>query len=95
MGVFKHSRGYIRGWVLPDAEIARLATMDDKEVVLQLRPTKLLIEVETATKLMPVVDGKSIFELTVQAKPWSLDKQGNVKLCDFGWSSIMSSNQLR
>ena len=88
MGVFKHSRGYIRGWELPDAEVARLATMDDKEVVLQLRPTKLLIEVETATKLMPVVDGKSIFELTVQAKPWSLDKQGNVKMTRLGFPIV-------
>ena len=88
MGVFKHSRGYIRGWVLPEAELARLASLDDKEVVLQLRPTKLLIEVETATKLMPVVDGKHIFELTVQAKPWSLDGKGNVRITRLGFPIV-------
>ena len=52
------------------------------------RPTKIQIEVETATKLMPVIDGKRIFELTVQAKPWSLDKDGNVKLTRVGFPIV-------
>ena len=58
LGVFKHSRGWLRGWKLPPDEQARLEQIDDPEVVLQGRPTHLFIEVQTATKSMPTVDAK-------------------------------------
>ena len=51
MGVFKHSRGILRGWDLPTEETERLTQMEDPEVVLCKRPLKLHIEVKTATAL--------------------------------------------
>ena len=56
LGVFKHSRSWLRGWKLPLEEETRLQQIHDPEVVLHGRPTHLLIEVQTATKSMPTVD---------------------------------------
>ena len=58
LGVYKHSRGWLRGWALPEDEEARLQGLDDPEIVLKKRPMKLLIEVASATKSMPLIDGK-------------------------------------
>ena len=33
MGVFKHARGWLRGWDLPEEELQRLNALDDREVV--------------------------------------------------------------
>ena len=88
MGVFKHSRGILRGWKLPEEEESRLAALDDPEVVLVRRPLELYIEVATPTKATPTVDGKRIFTLTVQAKAWSLDKAGAVKIQRFGFPIV-------
>ena len=87
-GVFKHSRGILRGWRLPEAEAARLDAIDDPEVVLVHRPVELDIEVETATASMPMINGKRIFTLRVQAKIWSLDKAGAVKIQRFGFPIV-------
>ena len=84
MGVYKNSRGWLRGWELTEVEIHRLEEIQDAEIVLQQRPPRLHIEVETATKLMPRVDGKAIYSLKVQVKQWSLDKAGNVKVLRYG-----------
>ena len=48
----------------------------------------LLIEVETATKLMPKFDKKSIYQLKVQARTWSLDGAGNVKVLRYGFPVV-------
>ena len=37
---------------------------------------------------MPTVDGRKIYTLTVQVKPWSLDKAGAVKIQRFGFPII-------
>ena len=87
-GVFKHARGWLRGWELPAQEISRLEHLDDEEVVLYSRPLKLFIEVATATEKMPLIDGKRIFELRVQRKPWSLDNAGALKIIRFGFSAV-------
>ena len=52
------------------------------------RPLKLFIEVSNATDKMPMIDGKRIFTLTVQAKPWSLDKLGAIKLLRSGFPIV-------
>ena len=85
-GVFKHSRGWLRGWELTPEETTRLEQLDDEEVVLYQRPTKLFIEVETATNKMPRMDGKRIFILRVQGKPWSLGQ--NIKLTRYGFPIV-------
>ena len=84
-GVFKHTRGILRTWALPEDELHRLNALDDPEVVLFKRPFKLYIEVPTGTASMPVVDGKKMYTLTVQARPWSLDKAGAIKICRYGF----------
>ena len=85
MGVFKHSRGWLRGWQLSEAEEQRLEQLPDAEVVLLERPLSLHIEVETATTKMPKIDGKHIFTLTVQSRQWKLDPAGNVRVLRFGF----------
>ena len=88
MGVFKHTRCILRSVQLPEAESTRLGNIDAPEVVLKRRPAKLLLEVPTGTKLMPVIDGKRIFTLKVQSKPWALDKAGAVKIRRFGFPLV-------
>ena len=82
MGVFKHSRGWLRGWELSEAETKRLEELADPEVVLFDRPLRLYIEVETANKTMPLLQGKRIYTLAVQARQWSIDPANKVKA---GW----------
>jgi len=88
MGVFKHCRGILREWQLSETEIERLKDLEDPEVVLYQRPTKLFIEVDTGTKLMPMVAGKKIYTLKVQARQWTLDKGGAVKIQRFGFPIV-------
>ena len=45
MGVFKHTRGILRGWGLEQEEKERLANTTLSEVVLKRRPLSLYIEV--------------------------------------------------
>ena len=65
-----------------------MGTLDDPEVVLTKRPLKLMIEVDSATKSMPLIDGKRIFVLHVQRKQWTLDKAGNVKIVRYGFPIV-------
>ena len=43
-GAVKNARGTLIGWTLPDVETARLQTVTDPEVVLEQRPSQLLIK---------------------------------------------------
>ena len=45
-GAVKNARGTLVGWTLPDVEVARLHTITDPEVVLEQRPTQLLIKLK-------------------------------------------------
>ena len=87
-GVFKHSRGILVGMKLFDKERARLEELVDNEVVLKQRPAELMIEVPTATKKMPRIDGRPIYVLKVQRKTWSLDKEGNIKILRCGFPVV-------
>ena len=88
MGIFKQSRGILRGWAVEDEEAERLKTLPDPEVVFNRRPLKLYIEVATATSKLAKTNGKKIFTLKVQRKQWSLDKEGNVKIARFGFPVV-------
>jgi hypothetical protein len=88
MGVFKHTRGILRGWELEAEEQQRMEDTAEPEVVLKRRPTKLYIEIPTATQKMPKTGGKYIYILKVQRKPWTLDKNGNVKISRFGFPIV-------
>ena len=88
MGVFKHTRGFLRGWELTEAEQARLQAFQDPEVVLKQRPLHLVIEVPTGTKEMPIVDGKKLFTLTTQVGHWSVDAAGAVKVRRYGFPIV-------
>ena len=60
MGIFKHTRGIIRGWELTEDEGKRIEESTEWEIVLRRRPIKLYIEVPTGTKAMSKVDGRKI-----------------------------------
>ena len=88
LGVFKNSPGWLRGWSLPEAETERLSTCTEPEIVLVERPIKLYIEVATASKELPLIDGKPIYTLSVQMRMWSLDDSGNVKMLRYGFPIV-------
>ncbi len=85
MGVFKHARGVLRGWELPEAEAARVAASDAPEVVLRQQPVELRIEILNPTKELQRTRGRAIFVLKLQVRSWTLDKEGKVKLKRFGF----------
>ena len=88
MGVFKNSRGRLRGWELPPEEEKRLAETTEAEVVLKNRPLRLFLEVDTATKHMPTVDGVPMYTLTIQVRTWSFDGHGKVKVLRYGFPIV-------
>jgi hypothetical protein len=73
---------------LTERERERIKDIQDPEIVLEDRPLKLLIEVETATKEMPDTYGKSVFVLTLQHRPWKVDVAGNVKILRSGFPVV-------
>ena len=87
-GVFKHSRGWLRGWILPAAEHARIMQLGDPEIVLVLRPKTLLIEVETATAAMPDTYGKNIYALNAKQRTWSRTKEGQADVRRIGFPLV-------
>jgi hypothetical protein len=87
-GIFKHARGVLRGWKLPDEEVQRVQELNVPEMVLKQRPLQLFIEVPTGTKVIPLVDGKKIFILKVQRKQWVLDKSGVLKIVRYGFPIV-------
>jgi hypothetical protein len=87
-GVFKHSRGHLRGWILTEQEKQRIQDIQDPEIVLHDRPLRLLIEVETATKEMPDIYGPGVFVLNLQHRPWKVDVAGNVKILRSGFPVV-------
>ena len=44
-GVFKHTRGFLRSWELPEDELTRINALDEPEIVLYKRPLNLFFEV--------------------------------------------------
>ena len=87
-GIFTNKRGWLRGWELPPAEEARVAAIEDPEVVLNQRPTLLLIEPENASRKLPDISGKRIYSLHTQAKPWSVDAAGKVMVTRYGFPIV-------
>ena len=87
-GVFKHSRGKLVGWILPDEERERIRNIEDPEIVLQQRPTKLLIEVATATAEMPDKYGKGVYALALQHRAWTVDSEHHVKVLRSGFPIV-------
>ena len=87
-GVFKHSRGHLRGWCLTEDERERMRDIQGPEIVLKDRPLKLFVEVETATKEMPDTHGKGVFVLKLQHRPWTVDAAGNVKVLRSGFTIV-------
>ena len=52
------------------------------------RPLRLHIEVPSGTASMPVINGRKMYTLTVQARPWSLDKEGAIKISRYGFPIV-------
>ena len=87
-GVFKNARGWLRGWDLAEEEQQRLADMQEPEIVMKKRPRCLYIEMEAPTKELPLTNGKAIFRLAVQARVWSLDPAGKVRILRYGFNIV-------
>ena len=88
-GVFKNARGWLRGWELEPEEAERIKKMpQEPEIVLKRRPRKLFIEMQSASKDLPLVNEKRIYTLLAKPKEWSLDGQGNVKITRYGFSIV-------
>ena len=87
-GVFKHTRGILRGWDLTDEETERLSVLEDPEVVLVDRPLRLYIEVQSGTALMPRSGDRKIYTLTPKHRQWSLDQEGNMKVLRSGFPVV-------
>ena len=87
-GVFQNARGWLRGWGLEAAEAERVGQLEDPEVVLQRRPKRLFIETESASKDLPLVNGKRSYVLAMKPKPWSLDGKGNVQIVRYGFPLV-------
>ncbi len=88
MGVFKHARGVLRGRELLEEEAARVAACDAPEIVLRQQPAELKIEILNPTKELERTRGKAIFVLKLQIRPWTLDKEGKVKLRRIGFPIV-------
>ena len=88
MGIFKHTRGILRGWDVDQEELQRLQDATEAEVVFKRRPCCLYIEIPTATAKMPKTNGQNIFVLKLQQKQWSLDKSGNVQVLRLGFPLV-------
>ena len=87
-GVYKNSRGRYLGMLLPEQEKRRLDEAEDPELVLRLRPTHLLIYVETATAKMPNDHGEKVYALPVKSRVWSRDAAGNAKVRRTGFPIV-------
>ena len=80
--------GASQNWDSPESEQKRLQGLEDGEVVLAERPRRLFIEVASATKKMPLVDGKRLYTLTVHAKHWCLDAAQKVHVARYGFTVV-------
>ena len=60
LGIFKHAKGILRGWEFTEEEAARVAQIQDPEVVLKNWPKKLFVEVPKAFDTLPLPEGKKI-----------------------------------
>ena len=60
IGAVKNARGTLVGWTLPDVENARLQTLADNEVVLEQRPTQLLIKLRNPTRAFTSAYGEGL-----------------------------------
>ena len=76
-GIFKHTRGSLRGWDLTEEEATRVEGIadDTSQIVLKQRPVCLYIEVPSATAKLATTNGQKIYKLQMQVKSWRL---GNI-----------------
>ena len=87
LGIFKHAKGILRGWEFTEEEAARVALIEAPEIVLKNWPRKLFIEVPKAFDTLPLTNGKKIFVLQPQMKPWALGS-GGLKLQRYGFPLV-------
>ena len=72
-GVFTNARGWLRGWELPAEELQRVNNLDEHEIALCLRPTRLYIETRSAHPSLDLIDGRRIYTLYPHSKAWYKD----------------------
>ena len=77
LGIFKHTRGCLKGWQLPEDELRRIEGIKDNEIVLNKIRLHLYIEVPTASSELSKVKNAKIYQLVPQWRTWSLDNEGN------------------
>ena len=68
--------------------LADEAKKGSPEVVLNIRPLELHIEVLSGSKTLPLVHGKRMYTLKSSMKEWSLDGAGNVPIMRYGFCIV-------
>ena len=59
-GIYKYTKGILRGWELEEAEANRIASLGDTaEIVLLRRPSMLYVEVPNANDRLTACIGKT------------------------------------
>ena len=86
VGAVKNARGILVGWTLPDVEVARLQHLHDQEVVLEQRPTQLLIKLKAATPALKNTYGEGVYCMTPRIRVWSRDNAGYAKVRRIGFA---------
>ena len=87
-GIFKNARGWLRGWELEAEEQQRLQQSKEAEVVLQRRPKRLFIEMESPHKDLPKVGDRHVYALRAVPKEWSLGASGQIKIVRYGFTVV-------
>ena len=84
-GVFTNARGWLRGWDLPPQEEERIKNITTAEVVLEMRPTYLYVEMRSGNLGLPLMDGKRIYRVRPQWRTWHVDqaKAVEIRRCGF------------
>ena len=88
-GIYKFTKGIVRGWQLEEAEANRVANVGDaSEVVLLRRPAVIYVEVPTANNKLEAYKGKKIYCLKLSVTTWSLGPARQVLVRRYGFPIV-------
>ena len=88
VGAVKNARGTLVGWTLPEVETTRLQTVTDHEVVLEQRPTQLLIKLKKPIAGFRSECGEGVYIMKPKIREWARDKAGFAKVRRLGFAIV-------
>ena len=88
-GIFKNSRGVLKGWELSELDAQRVTAATTAEVCLCQRPRFLYVQVAGEPTWVVSKDlGKGVFPLKPWSRPWACDKKGLAKVSRLGFHLV-------